>query len=90
MTRDDILTIPEVAELLRIAEKTVYTLAQKGKLPAFKVGGQWRFSRSSIESWIEERTRSGQQTGASTGSARAPESGPSASGASKVKARRRR
>jgi excisionase family DNA binding protein len=42
---DDILTIPEVAELLRIAEKTVYTLAQRGEIPAFKLGGQWRFSR---------------------------------------------
>ena len=61
--KDDILTIPEVAELLRVAEKTVYSLAQKGELPAFKVGGQWRFSRTAIESWIAERTRSGLQAG---------------------------
>jgi excisionase family DNA binding protein len=60
---DDILTIPEVAELLRIAEKTVYTLAQRAEIPAFKVGGQWRFSRGAIQAWIEERTRSAQQPG---------------------------
>jgi len=57
---EDILTIPEVAELLRVAEKTVYTLAQRGEIPAFKVGGQWRFSRGAILSWIEDRTRAGQ------------------------------
>ncbi|MGK5084112.1 helix-turn-helix domain-containing protein [Bdellovibrionota bacterium FG-1] len=56
MTHDEILTLPEVAELLRIAEKTVYSLAQKAELPAFKVGGQWRFSRAAIDSWIQGRT----------------------------------
>jgi predicted DNA-binding transcriptional regulator AlpA len=38
-TADEILTLPEVALLLKVAEKTVYTMAQKGDLPAFKVGG---------------------------------------------------
>ena len=37
---DEILTLPEVAQLLKVAERTVYTMAQKGELPAFKVGGQ--------------------------------------------------
>ena len=53
----DILTIPDVANLLRVAEKTVYGLAQKGDLPAFKVGGQWRFRRTAIDSWIEVKTQ---------------------------------
>ena len=56
VSNPDILTIREVAELLRIGEKTAYTLAQTGKLPGFKVGGQWRFSRSKIEAWIEAQT----------------------------------
>ena len=55
--QDDILTLPEVAGLLKVAEKTVYGLAQKGDLPAFKVGGQWRFSRTAIDSWIEVKTQ---------------------------------
>ena len=55
--QDDILTLPGVAGLLKVAEKTVYGLAQKGDLPAFKVGGQWRFRRTAIDSWIEVKTQ---------------------------------
>jgi excisionase family DNA binding protein len=50
---DEILTLPEVAQLLKVAEKTVYTMAQKSQLPAFKVRGQWRFKRVDIDRWIE-------------------------------------
>jgi len=52
---DEILTLPEVALLLKVAEKTVYTMAQKGELPAFKVRGQWRFKRDDIDAWIERQ-----------------------------------
>jgi len=52
---DSILTLPEVAVLLKVAEKTVYTMAQRGQLPAFKVGGQWRFKLSDLEQWIEDQ-----------------------------------
>ncbi len=52
---DEILTLKEVAEYLKLAEKTAYRLAQKGKLPGFKVGGSWRFKREDIESWIEQQ-----------------------------------
>jgi excisionase family DNA binding protein len=52
---DEILTLPEVAQLLKVAEKTVYTMAQLGELPAFKVRGQWRFKRVDIDQWIEEQ-----------------------------------
>ena len=55
-SQDDIRTSPEVASLLKVAEKTVYGLAQKGDLPAFKVGGQWRFLRTAIDTWIEVKT----------------------------------
>lgn len=50
---DEILTLPEVAQLLKVAEKTVYTMAQKRELPAFKVRGQWRFKRVDLDGWIE-------------------------------------
>ena len=53
---DEILTIREVAELLKINEKTAYRLAADGKLPGFKVGGSWRFERSEISSWIKRQT----------------------------------
>ena len=52
---DEILTLPEVAQLLKVAEKTVYTMAQKGELPAFKVRGQWRFKRVDLDQWIEQQ-----------------------------------
>ena len=55
MTKDEILTLPDVAQLLKVAEKTVYAMAQKNKIPAFKVGGQWRFKRQDIDHWIEQQ-----------------------------------
>ncbi len=57
---DAILTLPEVAGLLKVAEKTVYTMAQRGQLPAFKVRGQWRFKRSDLEQWIEDQKAAAQ------------------------------
>ena len=52
---NEILTLPEVADLLKVAEKTVYTMAQRSELPAFKVRGQWRFKRMDIDRWIEQQ-----------------------------------
>lgn len=60
--RDEIMTIPEVAALLKIAEKTVYVLAQRGDVPGFKVGGQWRFSRGAIDKWIDAKSQSAVET----------------------------
>lgn len=52
---DEILTLKEVAEYLKLAEKTAYRLAAEGKLPGFKVGGSWRFKKEDIEHWIEQQ-----------------------------------
>lgn len=54
---DEILTLKEVAEYLKLAEKTAYRLAAEGKLPGFKVGGSWRFKREDVLTWIEEQKR---------------------------------
>ena len=51
--REDILTIKEVAEYLKVTDRTLYRLAQEGKIPAFKVGASWRFKRADIDAWIE-------------------------------------
>ncbi len=45
----DILTIREVAEYLKLNEKTAYRLAADGKIPGFTVGGSWRFRRVEFE-----------------------------------------
>ena len=49
---DEILTLDEVAAYLKAGKRTVYRLAAEGKLPAFKLGGTWRFRRSDLDEWI--------------------------------------
>ena len=56
---DDILTLREVAGLLKVAEKTVYTMARRAEIPAFKVRGQWRFRRRDIDGWIDRQQSAG-------------------------------
>jgi excisionase family DNA binding protein len=52
-TPNDILTLTELADYLKIAERTVYGWAQDGKLPAYKMAGNWRFRRRDIDAWLE-------------------------------------
>lgn len=49
---DEILTIDEVAAFLKAGKRTVYRLAASGEIPAFKLGGTWRFRRSELNQWI--------------------------------------
>lgn len=56
---DDILTIEEVANYLRVSDRTVYDWAQKGEIPAGKIGTVWRFKKSEVERWVNERLSSG-------------------------------
>jgi excisionase family DNA binding protein len=56
--KTDILMIKDVAEYLKVTERTIYRLAAAKKIPAFKVGGSWRFSRTDLDNWIREQTRS--------------------------------
>ncbi|NOK07924.1 helix-turn-helix domain-containing protein [Corallococcus exercitus] len=53
--QDEMLTLPEIAQLLKAAEKTVYTMAQKDELLAFKVRGQWRYKRADRDQWSEKQ-----------------------------------
>lgn len=57
----DIMTIREVADYLKINEKTAYKLAAEGKIPGFKVGGAWRFKRGEINIWIENQSNKNRQ-----------------------------
>jgi excisionase family DNA binding protein len=50
-------TVRQVAEYLSVNERTVYRMAERGELPAFKVGDAWRFRREDIEAWIEGQQR---------------------------------
>jgi len=49
---DEILTIDEVAAYLKAGKRTVYRIASSGKIPAFKLGGTWRFRRAELDQWI--------------------------------------
>lgn len=50
------MTIGEVAGYLKVTERTIYRLAAAKKIPAFKVGGSWRFSRADIDGWIKQQS----------------------------------
>jgi len=58
MAEDDILTLEEVAKYLRVSERTVYDCAQKGEIPAGKIRTAWRFKKSEIDKWVNDRLTS--------------------------------
>ncbi len=55
---EDLLTTKQLQDLLKVDRITIYRMLGDGRLTGFKVGGQWRFSRKQIESWLQ-----GQQGG---------------------------
>jgi PTS system nitrogen regulatory IIA component len=59
MAEDAILTIEEVARYLRVSERTVYDWAQKGEIPSGKIGTVWRFKKTEIEQWVNDRLSTG-------------------------------
>ena len=52
---DDLLTTRQLQELLQVDRITIYRMLNDGRLQGFKVGGQWRFSRREIETWLQEQ-----------------------------------
>lgn len=50
-----VMNVQEVADYLRVAPATVYRLAQRGALPAAKVGRAWRFQKEAIDRWLSEQ-----------------------------------
>jgi excisionase family DNA binding protein len=52
---NEILTMDEVATYLKAGKRTVYRLASSGQIPAFKLGGTWRFRRAELDQWIASR-----------------------------------
>lgn len=53
----EILTLKQVADYLKVTERTIYRLAAAKKIPAFKVGGTWRFSRADLDQWIQQQQK---------------------------------
>ncbi|MBN1696885.1 MAG: PTS sugar transporter subunit IIA [Spirochaetales bacterium] len=52
----DFMTLAEVAQYLRVAEKTIFRMIHRGEIPCVRIGSQWRFERSAITGWLESKT----------------------------------
>jgi excisionase family DNA binding protein len=65
MNEDGFLTTEEVLEYLQVNLRTVYRLIKAGKIPAVRVGRQWRFRKRDIDAWLEsQRPRQSRTAGA--------------------------
>ncbi|MCL5034126.1 MAG: helix-turn-helix domain-containing protein [Bacteroidetes bacterium] len=54
MPDDEIMTLEEVAAYLKLKPQTIYTWAQEKRIPAAKLGKEWRFKRSVIDAWFNQ------------------------------------
>ena len=52
-SKEQIMTLREVARYLGLHAMTVYKLTREGRVPAAKIGGQWRFKRDVLDEWLE-------------------------------------
>ena len=52
---EQVLTFKEVAKYLKVNERTIYRMAEAGRLPAFKIGNSWRVRESDLNAWIQEQ-----------------------------------
>lgn len=59
----EILTAKDVAEYLHIHPLTVHRYAREGRIPAFKIGTDWRFHKKYIEKWIKQKLASNSENG---------------------------
>ncbi len=51
---DEVMSIDELAEYLKISRSTLYILAREGRLPGQKVGKRWRFHKDAIDEWLKQ------------------------------------
>jgi len=56
---DEIMTIEQLAEYLKISTSTLYKQLQNGKLPGQKVGKRWRFHKAAIDEWLKQHPEKG-------------------------------
>jgi len=57
---NEILTLEEVAAYLRLTPQTIYKWAQERRIPAVKLGKEWRFRRSILDRWLDEQMLGGE------------------------------
>lgn len=73
---ESFLTTEEVLDYLQVNLRTVYRLIKAGKIPAVRVGRQWRFRKRDIDAWLEsQRPRTSRPTASAPSRATAPAAG---------------
>ncbi len=58
----DLMTLKDLAEYLKMSDRTLYGYAQKGLLPGIKIGSAWRFRKADIDQWLDEQRRLTEQS----------------------------
>jgi excisionase family DNA binding protein len=55
MKMENLMTLREVARMLRLSRQTLYKMLKEGSIPAVKIGSQWRFEREQVRTWLMNR-----------------------------------
>jgi excisionase family DNA binding protein len=59
-TREPLIGVREAADFLSISERRLYAFARAGQVPAYRVGGLWKFRESELEEWLQRQRRGGE------------------------------
>jgi len=54
---DQLMTVQDLADYLKVTVKTIYRLLERGSIPATRVGHLWRFDKADIDNWLRQNTR---------------------------------
>ena len=54
---EDILAAEEACKYLKMSKPTLYRHVRQGVIPAFKVGGTWKFHKTSLDNWVQQRVK---------------------------------
>ncbi len=56
----EVLNVRQASEYLGVSPDTLYKYVHARKIPAFKLGNRWRFRKSKLDQWMEEKSTTGQ------------------------------
>lgn len=56
MISNELMTIDDLTEYLKVTRRTIYEWLKHNKIPAVKLVGQWRFRKEKIDAWLEDKT----------------------------------
>lgn len=59
---DPLLTAEEACDFLKVSKVALYNYARRNEIPAFKFGRRWKFQKSALEKWIEQKMKESNKT----------------------------